>query len=323
MFGPRPTSDAGPGYGGPLYGTRPTSGAETAFDPGPTSGAGAVYGAQPTSGGPGLPQGPFPQAPASFSAGAAAVPVSPPPTDRTGTVYSTGRLPTPGRRPRPANQKRDWLIVGALGFLGLAVLVGGGFFLEGLSGGSTPQAQASTGAPATTAPPAAPVPAATTAAAPSPTDSPTPTAAPTTTQPAAPAATVLRASVSGLCMDTPQGGDPEGTQAIENACNGQPTQQWTAQPYPTQGVYAFVNTASGKCLDVYGASKDDGAVGVQWHCHGGLNQQWRMQQSGNGYLLVNVNSGKCLGVQNANPAAGTLLVQWTCDGSAAQTWTFA
>jgi hypothetical protein len=125
-------------------------------------------------------------------------------------------------------------------------------------------------------------------------------------------------------MDTPPGGDPEGTQAVENTCNGQPSQLWAAQPYPNaQGVYAFVNRASGKCLDVYGASRDDGTAAVQWHCHGGANQQWRPQQNGNGYLLVNVNSGKCLGVQNANPAAGTQLVQWTCDGSPAQTWTFS
>jgi hypothetical protein len=235
------------------------------------------------------------------------------PHDRPGTVYLA------------AARRRDWLLYGAAGFLALALVTGGVFFVYGLS---SPDDTYSTGAASSPAP----APSASTAA--EPTASPTPSAVASPTPSAAPSAPVippvpatpaaLRAKHSNLCLDATPGAAPDGAPLIQAGCSGAPTQQWTAALVGgTQDVYTVTNVGTGRCLDINGASKDDGGVALLWPCQGSANQQWHFVAApGGGWALLSVNSDKCASVVNADGAPGAGVVQWTCVGSPNQIWLF-
>jgi hypothetical protein len=208
----------------------------------------------------------------------------------------------PGTVYRGTPPSRDRLLLGALAFVAIAVLVGAGFFVYGLSTPDDKGVQAA-------APPAA-----TRSASASPRLAELPGSGPQT----------LHVKHSSLCLDTTPNVDPQGAPAIQSACSAAPTGRWTATAVhgaATPETYTLIDAASGKCLDVNGESKDDGAAVVQWTCVGSANQQWTLLPAeGGGSLLVSVNSGKCAGVADAAPAAGAAIVQLTCAGTANQTW---
>src|SRR5258705_12866566 len=108
-----------------------------------------------------------------------------------------------GPRPKPTPPKPDPVLLGAFGFLVVAIIVGVVFgvqaFMSDSTQGTSGNAQPQTGAPPATDQSSAATPTSAASAAPPP--SPTPSPTPTKAQPLVPAKpSLLRASHSGLCM---------------------------------------------------------------------------------------------------------------------------
>jgi hypothetical protein len=224
-----------------------------------------------------------------------------------------------GPRETPPAPKPDPVLLGAFGFLVLALIVGIVFGVQAFTSGS-PKATSNaevqerqSGAPAPEPSSAAPP----SSAPPSPTPSPTPTKQ--ALVPAKPG--LLRASHSGLCMQANEG---NGGNATQMPCDpNNPTELWVPQAVNgSQDTFAFVNAKDNRCLDVNGGSKDNGAQIVQWDCHGGPNQQWRLQRDGDGFRFVSVNSGRCIGVDAGRTDPSAPARQWDCDNSPNQRWQF-
>ncbi|UWP80600.1 RICIN domain-containing protein [Dactylosporangium fulvum] len=222
-----------------------------------------------------------------------------------------------GPRPTPPAPKLDPMLLGAFAFLVVALIVGAVFGVRAFTSDS-PQssnnAQQQTDLPAPETSSAAPPSSAPPSSAPSPTPSPTRPAALLQVKPS-----LLRASHSGLCMQTNEG---NGANAVQQPCDANnPTELWVPQIVGnSQDTFLFVNAKDNRCLDVNGGSKDNGAPIVQWDCHSAPNQQWRLQRDGDGFRFVSVNSGRCIGVDSGNPNPGAAVRQWDCDNSANQRW---
>ena len=226
------------------------------------------------------------------------------------TVYGGPRSTPPGPEPDP-------VLLGALGFLVVAIVVGVVFGVQAFTSDS-PQGTGNNALPQTSAPPATTQSSA--AAPPSPSASPTPS--PTPSRPPAlvqAKPSLLRASHSGLCMQANEG---NGASAVQQPCDGNnPTELWVPQAANgSQDTFMFVNAKANLCLDVNGGSKDNGAQIVQWACHNGPNQLWRLQPDGDGFRFLSVNSGRCIGVDAGSPNPGAAARQWDCDGSPNQRW---
>jgi hypothetical protein len=226
-------------------------------------------------------------------------------------VYVAGRVaprPHPARADgvgrRPARE-HDWLILGSVAFLVVAVVVGAVFAWQGLKPDPADQTVAQTGRSRG----AAPAVVTSGSAVPSPTPS---------VEPVVPKTPVmLRAKHSSLCLDIAQGGDG----AVQQPCSGAQSQLWTATP-ADGGSYLLVNSATAKCLDVNGAGHDDGTAIQQYTCHGQTNQQWRITRTNGFATVVNVNSNKCLDVARISKDPGTEVHLWTCLGADNQLWAF-
>jgi hypothetical protein len=226
-----------------------------------------------------------------------------------------------GPRPTPPAPKPDPILLGAFGFLVLAVIVGvilgARAFMSDPGGTAAPQQERTVDAGASPAP-----------AAPSsaPTSSPSAPAQSASSTPAkngflAAKATLLVAGHTGMCLLSNPG---DGGNASQQPCDGNnPAMVWVPQLVQgSQNTFRFVNAGTEKCLDVNGASRDNGANVLAWDCHGGPNQQWRLDRDGDGYRVVSINSGKCMGIDNNKTNPGALARQWDCDASANQRWKF-
>jgi hypothetical protein len=226
-----------------------------------------------------------------------------------------------GPRPEPPAPKPDKVLLGAFGFLVLALIVGIVFgvqaFVSDSPGGTSAADRTAAGGNAVSSatPPSAPP-----SAAPSPSPSPSPSRSAKTALLAA-RPTLLRPGHSGLCLQANQG---NGGNATQQPCDGNnATMRWVPQAANgTQDTFVFVNAGDNRCLDVNGAAKDNGAQLLVWDCHGGPNQLWRLIPDGSGHRVVSLNSGRCMGIDSGNTAPGTVARQWDCDGSTNQRWQF-
>ena len=130
------------------------------------------------------------------------------------------------------------------------------------------------------------------------------------------------ATVANLpsCMDIEGDQSADLTQVEEYACNGGPSQVFTARA-AGNGLVTLVQPQSGKCLDVFGAGTADQTNVNLYDCNGTVAQQFSVQTDANGYVTFqNPNSGKCIDVTGASPANKTKLEIYDCNGGANQKW---
>ncbi|MEV6897844.1 ricin-type beta-trefoil lectin domain protein [Amycolatopsis sp. NPDC051372] len=114
----------------------------------------------------------------------------------------------------------------------------------------------------------------------------------------------------GRCLDLKAGALTDGTQVVENACNGDlATQRWELR-----GDGTIVNPKAGKCLD---ATQGAASATIQ-SCTGSVSQTWTPERlySHKGKMLGIL--GKCVDVNGNVDADGTAIQLFTCNISAAQ-----
>ncbi|WP_426513234.1 lectin [Dactylosporangium sp. McL0621] len=116
---------------------------------------------------------------------------------------------------------------------------------------------------------------------------------------------------SGRCLDIPNAGTANGTQAQLYDCNGQTNQHFTYTAGKQLQVYGS------KCLDANGQGTSNGTAVIIWDCNAQANQQWNV--NGNG-TITGVQSGLCLDASGAGTANGTKIILWSCNGQANQRW---
>jgi poly(3-hydroxybutyrate) depolymerase len=118
----------------------------------------------------------------------------------------------------------------------------------------------------------------------------------------------LRSESSGRCLDIPNSGTANGTQAQIWDCHTGANQQFAQNGAALQVL--------GKCLD----APTNAAAGTRvqlWDCNGGANQRWSLNANG---TVTNGQTGLCLDVNGAGTANGTAAIVWTCHGGANQRW---
>jgi hypothetical protein len=116
---------------------------------------------------------------------------------------------------------------------------------------------------------------------------------------------------SGRCVDVPNAGTANGTQAQLWDCNGQANQSWTYTAGKQLTVYG------NKCLDADNRGTAPGTAAIIWDCNGQTNQQWNVNSDG---TITGGQSGLCLDASAQGTANGTKLDLWTCNGQANQRW---
>jgi endoglucanase len=126
------------------------------------------------------------------------------------------------------------------------------------------------------------------------------------------AATTIKGTASGRCVDVPGGSRTNGTQIELWDCNGGSNQSFTYTSAKLFQVYGS------KCLDANGTGA--GAKVQIWDCNGGANQQWNIHADG---TVTGVQSGLCLDATGGAIANGTLIELWSCNGGGNQKWSVA
>ncbi len=124
----------------------------------------------------------------------------------------------------------------------------------------------------------------------------------------------VSSSLSGRCIDIPNGVAVNSVQATVWDCNGGDNQK------VAYSASAKTLKVQGKCLDADGAKTAPGTHVALYDCNGGANQQWNVNANG---TITGVQSGICLDVTGATNPNGSGLELWNCNGGANQTWTLA
>jgi len=105
---------------------------------------------------------------------------------------------------------------------------------------------------------------------------------------------------NGFVMDLAGISTDNGIAVVQNARNGQTTQQWRFERLST-GKYIITNVHSGKALDVQGGRNDNGARIHQWNVHRNASQQWHIFNGADGWFgIQNEGSKRMLDMSSSN-----------------------
>jgi hypothetical protein len=118
---------------------------------------------------------------------------------------------------------------------------------------------------------------------------------------------------SSLCLSVTGNSSALKTTADINTCDGDSSENWTANSSGT-----IVDSASSLCLSVTGSSTALKATADLYTCNGSASENWTVESNG---TIVGDNSGLCLSVTGASTSPGAITDLYTCNGSVSENWT--
>jgi alpha-L-fucosidase len=121
---------------------------------------------------------------------------------------------------------------------------------------------------------------------------------------------------NGLALDG-NGATTEGSDVLENAYSGSPTQQWHVASVGS-GVYTITNRSSGLVIDGRGLSTNGTPLG-QWQYDGSTNLQWAFGPGHSSYKIINQTSGLVID-SGGNVPPGSDASESLYDGSTNRQW---
>lgn len=138
---------------------------------------------------------------------------------------------------------------------------------------------------------------------------------------------------SGLCLEVPGAATTDGTQLVQNTCNGRPEQRFRFDVIDgTRQLYSIVATHSNLCVGANTITPANGTTVVQRACSDAANNvtlQFRLERidaTSGRFRVRNIAQARCVDVANNDTRTGRPVHFWSCADLTSgrnQNWTLA